>query len=227
VSKSIQAAKLYIAGYVVDAPEAVRIKKYSQLTSQIQGDKDNTTGKIVAMKYLEKALTLDPKSREANAIAGEFISLLGDDDSALKFLEQAKALGDTEVLYTMGMMFVSKDASRAIGYLEEYLKHYPDHTAVKEIIERLKVSPNAFTEETRKFGDGMIQYLYTIREMHSKLIHPEMPKPLERSQYQNHRTLLKPRKPKAVNEPLSVNVVYWRLYGRFCRNSVEANQRFC
>ncbi|MFH1129925.1 MAG: tetratricopeptide repeat protein [Pseudomonadota bacterium] len=80
-----------------------------------------------AIFHLEKAADLEPKSAEAHLSLGKAYHYVGRKEEALVSLEKALKLdpNDLHIRYTLGVMFLGKDPTKAIEYLHAVVKAKP------------------------------------------------------------------------------------------------------
>jgi tetratricopeptide (TPR) repeat protein len=103
-----------------------------------------------ALFYITKVLDAQPKHPMGNYRMGLFLAQSNRLSQAVNFLENAKSLGYSSALYSLGLTYLSlKDNAKALENLSAYQSLYPNDHRTAQLIEAIKQG-NVHTNETVK-----------------------------------------------------------------------------
>ena len=141
INKTRQAARVAIAAYNLELPEAM-----------------SDAGIAKAIAYLDLAMKLAPDDAATNKLYGNFLFTQKEFVKSTKYLEDAVSLGDKESLFTLAKAFIITDKKNAVSKAEEYCKANPTDAKAKIITKLMDTDPQSFA--TKILGwNGTLSYL--------------------------------------------------------------------
>lgn len=120
-------------------PDNVQILERTSMSYYIAHNLDIPGAAHKANTIYRQWVTLMPNDPQGNYMYGEFLSSIGDVQTATPFLEKALELGQNEANFALGLNALRLgDTQGAIVFLQEYQKTNPQNTDVQKIIEAIQ-----------------------------------------------------------------------------------------